>query len=174
MARFSPIGRTVAMAAAAAALALGTAGCSSSVPKADVETTIQTELGKQIPNIGAVTCPGDLEAKVGQTVRCEFVVAGQPVDAVATVTSVEGSRANFDIKTEARPVSKTLLETKVKELVEPQLGVPIDSLTCDGDLAATTGATQACSVAAAGENLPLKVEVTSIEGGLINFTVSEA
>ena len=174
MARLSRIGRTVATAAVTASLALGTASCSSTVPKADVETTIETELGKQIPNIGEVSCPGDLEAEVGKTLRCEFVVEGQPVDAVATVKSVEGSQANFDITTEARPVAKTLLETKVRELVEPQLGVPVDSLTCDGDLAAAVGATQACAVAASGENLPLSVSVTSIDGGLINFTVTEA
>ncbi|MGQ0573326.1 MAG: DUF4333 domain-containing protein [Pseudonocardia sp.] len=168
------IGRTVAMAGVAAGLVLGTASCSVTVPQADVETTIETELGKQIPNIGQVSCPSDLDAEVGKTLRCEFVVEGQPVDAVATVTSVEGSTANFDITTEARPVAKALLETKVRELVEPQLGVPVESLTCDGDLEARTGATQSCLVAAGGESLPLAVTVSSIEGGLINFTVNEA
>ncbi|MGD9529953.1 MAG: DUF4333 domain-containing protein [Dehalococcoidia bacterium] len=60
--------------------------CSSSVPKADVGSTIETQLRHQIPDLGEVTCPWDLEAEVGKTVRCQFVVEGQPVDAVATLT----------------------------------------------------------------------------------------
>jgi hypothetical protein len=166
--------RTTAAAGVALALAFGAVACSSSVPKADVESAIETQLGQQIPDIGEVTCPGDLEAEVGKTLRCEFVVEGQPVDAIATVTSVEGSTANFDITTEARPIAKPLLEQKLRGLVEPQLGAPIDTLTCDGDLEARTGATQSCLVSYSGQSLPLAITVTSIEGDLINFNVEEA
>ena len=142
--------------------------------KSDIETTVETQLGTQIPDIGKVTCPGDLEAEVGKTLRCEFAVEGQPVDAVVTVTSLEGSTANFDIKTEARPVAKALLEQKVRGLVEPQLGVPINSLTCEGDLEPRQGAAQSCLVGYSGQSLPLAVSVTSVEGGLIKLNVGEA
>jgi len=173
MADVTRIVRTLATLGAALALALGAAACSSSVPKADVETQIETQLGQQIPDIGEVTCPGDLPAEVNATLRCEFVVGGQPVDAVAKVTSVEGSTAKFDITTEARPVAKPLLEQKVRELVEPQLGT-VESLTCDGDLEPRQGATQSCLVGYSGQSLPLVATVTSVEGGLINFNVQEA
>jgi len=157
-----------------AVLSVGLVSCSSTVPKSDVETTIETELRKQIPNIGEVTCPGDLDAEMGKTLRCEFVVEEQPVDAVATVTTVEGSTAKFDIATEARPIGKVLLEKKVGELVGQQAGVPIESTTCDGDLQPQTGQTQSCTVTGGGESLKVTTTVTSIMGGLINFTVAAA
>lgn len=167
--------RTVAAVVIATGLGLGTAACSVSVAKADLETNVATTLAQQIPGLGAVTCPGDLPGEVGQTITCETTTPdGQPIGAVVTVTSVDGSTVNYNVSTEARPVAKALLETKVQELVEPQLGVTIDSTTCDGDLAATMGATQTCAVAAAGENYPLKVSVTQIDGGLINFSVTDA
>lgn len=170
----SRIGKVVGLAAVAAVLMTGLTSCSQSVPKADVETTIETELGELIPGIGEVTCPGDLDAEVGKSVRCEFVVAEQPVDAVATVTSVEGSRANFDVKTEARPIGKALLEKKVGELIGADAGVAIDSATCAGDLQPQVGQTQSCTLVGGGETADFTVSVTGVEGGLVSFNVGPA
>ena len=60
---------------------------------------------------------GDLEAAVGQTERCSFTVGGQPVDAIATVTSVDNGNVKYDITTEAHSITKELLARKVVEQV---------------------------------------------------------
>lgn len=167
--------RTIAAAAVAAGLALGATACSVSVSQSDLQTNVASTLSGQIPGLGPVTCPSDLKGEVGATVTCETTTSdGQPIGAVVTVTSVDGSTVNYNVSTEARPVPQTLLESKVKELVEPQLGVPVTSLTCDGDLPPTMGGTQTCSVAAGGNTIPLKVTVTQVDGGLINFSVEDA
>lgn len=46
-----------------------------------------------------VTCPSGVEAKVGMTFNCHFTGPDGPYTAYMTVTKVDGSRAEFDIKT---------------------------------------------------------------------------
>lgn len=170
----SRVGDIAATAAVTAVLALGLTSCSSTVPKSDVETSIETELGKTVPNIGEVTCPGDLDAEVGKTLTCEFVVDGQPTGAVATVTSIEGSTANYDIKTEARPIPKALLETSVGKLIGDQIGVTIDSTSCAGDLQPQVGQSVDCTLMAGTESRVFKAAVTSVELGQIGYSVNPA
>jgi hypothetical protein len=169
------IRRALAVAGLAAVLVTTVGACSSTVPKNDVATAINGKLTEQgITTAGGVTCPADLEAEVGKTVRCEFTVEGQPVDAVAKVTSIEGSQANFDITTEARPVAKTLLDTKVADQVEQQLQVDVDGADCAGDLGATVGASTTCTVSGGGESIDVKATVTSVDGGLIKYELADA
>jgi hypothetical protein len=100
MTTFARIAMTTA---AAGALLLGLSGCGTAVPKDQVASTIATKLSQQgVPIDGnAVSCPADLEAEVGKTISCDFTANGQAVNAVATVSSVDGSTVNFDI--EAKP-----------------------------------------------------------------------
>jgi hypothetical protein len=170
----SRVRRTLAVAGLVVALGTGLAGCSSTVPKEDVASAIGGQLTAQGTPAGQVTCPEDLNAEVGETVRCEFTVDGQPVDAVAKVTSIEGDRANFDITTEARPVAKDLLSQKVGEQVAQQLGVQLDSTECSGDLQPQVNDSVTCTVSSAGETLDVLVTVTSVDGGLINYSLEEA
>ena len=118
---------------------------------------------------GPTTCPGSLIGENGRTLRCEFSSGGQPVDAIATVTSVTGDQANFDITTEARPIAKQLLNQKVAEQVATELQTSVDGADCDGDLAAEVGESVTCTVSGGGESIDLKVSVTSVDGGLINY-----
>lgn len=168
------LGRPAAIAAAAVALVLGLAGCTSTVAKDDVASSIKTKLDEQKVGAGAVTCPADLTAEVGQSVRCEFQVEGQPVDAIATVKSVDGNTANYDITTEARPVAKALLEKKVGDQIGQKAGVTVDSTVCTGDLPPTVGQSVTCSLTAGAEKLDVTVAVTSVDGGLINYTINTA
>lgn len=170
MSTFSAIGRAVA--GAAAALTISLAGCGSSVPKDDVATSIKAELDKQNVGSGPVTCPADLKAEVGQSLRCEFEVGGQPVEAVATITSLQGSTANYDIVTQARPVAKALLGQKVGEQLE-QNAITVDSSDCAGDLQPRVGESVTCTVRSGGETLDLTVTVTSVDGGLINYQIEQ-
>ncbi|GAA4980338.1 DUF4333 domain-containing protein [Pseudonocardia tropica] len=167
--------RALAVLVASAGL-LAAAGCSSSVPRDQVASTIATQLGGQGVAIdaGTVTCPSDLAAEVGRTLRCEFTTGGQPVDAVAAVSAVDGGTVNFDITTEARPVAPEVLARTVGEQVTASMGRPVGTTTCDGELAPRPGAVQTCTLTVGGEQLPARVTVTSVEGGLVNFSITDA
>lgn len=168
------IRRALAVAGLAAVVVVVSA-CTSTVPKTDVANAINGKLTEQgITAAGGVSCPGDLEAEVGKTVRCEFSVEGQPVDAIAEVTSLQGDQANFDITTEARPVAKALLDKKVADQVSQQLQTTVDNTDCAGDLGNTVGASTTCKVSGGGESIDVKVTVTSIDGGLINYQLEDA
>ncbi|MCO1654923.1 DUF4333 domain-containing protein [Pseudonocardia humida] len=170
----SSISRGLATAGLVVVLGAGLAGCSGSVPKDDVASAIGGKLTEQGITADGVTCPEDLDAEVGKTVRCEFTVDGQPVDAVATVTSLQGDQANFDITTEARPVAKALLDRKVAEQVAQELQTEVDGADCAGDLAPEVGKSVTCAVTGGGESIDLNVSVTSVDGGLINYTLELA
>ena len=57
-------------------------GCSSTstVPKANVESVMLTQMNGALEEAGlmvsAVTCPGDIEKKVGATINCEVSLSG--------------------------------------------------------------------------------------------------
>ncbi len=174
MAILSTTGRAVAAAATAAALMLALAACGSVLPKDQVASTIGTELGKQGIQAENVTCPEDLQAEVGKSLRCEFTTGGQPVDVVATVTSIQGDTANYDIKTEARPIAKALLAKKVGEQVGQQAGVTVDSTDCAGDLQPKVGESTKCTVKAGAEVVDFEVTVTAVDGGQINYSINTA
>lgn len=156
---------------AAFAVVVGLAGCSSTVAQADVEASIKTKVDEVISGAGPVMCPEGLAAEVGATLRCEFAVEGQPVDAIATVTSIEGDTANYDITTEARPVAKALLDQKVVEQLGSQTGVAIESSDCAGDLPPEVGGSVVCTLTAEGETADFAVTVTAVDGGLINYSI---
>ena len=90
-------------------------------------------------------CPSGLSAEVGESVRCTFTVGGQPVDAVATISAVDGETVTYDVHTEARPVMKAVLERSVAEKLA-QAGVPAGTASCAGDLPAQVGATVGCTL----------------------------
>ncbi|WP_330337480.1 DUF4333 domain-containing protein [Streptomyces sp. NBC_00557] len=85
------------------------AGCSGSVsvgksePKVSADklaTTVSEQLaaqtGRPKPHI---TCPEDLTGKVGSSTRCKLTADdGSTLGVTVTVTSVKGSKVNFDIK----------------------------------------------------------------------------
>jgi Domain of unknown function (DUF4333) len=171
MITISGIGR-ILVSAAVATLAL--TACTGSVAKDDVAQSIMEQLNKQDIAAQNVTCLGDLQASVGQTVRCSFTVDGQPVDAIATVTSVDGTNVKYDITTEARPIAKELLAKKVSEQVQQQANVQADSATCDHDLQPMVDASAACTIVSRGKPLDLTVTVTKVNGGLINFSIKQA
>jgi hypothetical protein len=164
-------GRTVPVTGAALAMAAGLAGCASTVEQADVEASIKTKVDEQIVGAGPVTCPEDLAAEVGATLRCEFAVDGQPVDAIATVTSVDGSTANYSITTEARPIAKALLEETVGEQIGAANGIVVESTLCPGDLPPEIGGSVVCTLTAEGESADFTVAVTAVDGGLINYSI---
>jgi hypothetical protein len=166
--------RTLAPAAGAAVLFLGVAACGASLPAGQVGSTIVTQLKQQgvVVDDDRVTCPRDVPVEVGRTVRCGFTAGGQPVDAVARVSSVDGSRVNFDVSTEAKPVPRALLERTVTEQLAKGK-VPAQRTTCRGDLEPEVGRTQTCTASGGGPDILLTTTVTGVRGGLVNFSIAD-
>ncbi len=87
-------------AAMTAVLALSACSTSLTVSKSTVEEKIKSSLGPQISApIESVSCPQDLKGEVGATMDCTMAVSGQDHTVRVTVTTVEGSNVNFDMKT---------------------------------------------------------------------------
>ena len=85
-----------------AALLLGVAGCgSTSVPKSSLESRVLQDINNQGATSASdpatsVSCPNDLNGKVGATVTCTATLkSGQTHDLKITVTSVSGSTVNI-------------------------------------------------------------------------------
>ncbi len=51
------------------------------------------------PPIAEITCPEDLDEEEGATIRCDAVSAGEDIDVVVTVASVDGDRVNLEFET---------------------------------------------------------------------------
>jgi hypothetical protein len=165
--------RGLAAIGLAAALTLGAGACGTAVLEKDgVATSVASALQEQGVGVENLTCPDDLQAVTGESMRCEFTTGGQPVDAVVTVTAVEGGTARYDVHTEARPVARALLAQKVAELIAEQAAVAIDTAECAGDLPPQVGGSVACELTGGGESAEFTVTVTSIDGGLVNFSVT--
>jgi hypothetical protein len=164
--------RTFAIAAGAAALLGGVAGCAGSLPADQVGSTIVAQLGEQGVTVdGArVTCPDDVPIDAGRTVVCGFTADGQPVDAVARLSSVDGPTVNLDVSTAARPVPRARLEDEVTRRLA-RGGVRADRTTCDGDLPPRVGRTQACTSSSSGRDVALTTTVTAVRGGLVRFAI---
>jgi hypothetical protein len=145
------------------------------VAREDVAKAID-EYAKGLPYTvdGATSCPAALIGENGRSVRCQFTVGGQPVDATATVSSVDAGRAQFDIALQARPVSVQLLQQDVAYLLDHDYGVTADAVTCEGGLDATVGDAVSCTATGGGDRLDLRVSVASTDQGLVSYQLQEA
>ena len=77
---------------------LPVAGCEGrELDDARLVSTLRAQLDRQGVRADDLSCP-DLPAQVGSSVRCTFTVDGQPVDAVATVSSVDGATVTYDVR----------------------------------------------------------------------------
>lgn len=99
---------SVATLLATGTAALLLAGCSGEVhlggtPKLSKDKLADTVAQKLADTTGRpkpdITCPEDLKGTVGTTTRCTLTAAdGSTLGVTVTVTSVDGSQVNFDIK----------------------------------------------------------------------------
>jgi hypothetical protein len=122
----------------------------------------------------ATSCPAALIGEIGRGVRCEFVVGGQPVDAVATVSAVTAAEAEFDIALQARPVAQDLLEQDVAHLIGEQYDAVVDTAECDGGLDAEIGDSTLCTLTGGSDRLDLRVSVSAVEDGLVVYDLQSA
>ena len=89
-------------------LLAGLAACSSTpVLTADtVASSAEDALEKQIGVRPSITCPDDVDAKVGEETRCTLTGGDDPTEygVTVTVTSVEGRNATFDVQVDEEPL----------------------------------------------------------------------
>ncbi|WP_448626050.1 DUF4333 domain-containing protein [Geodermatophilus sp. URMC 64] len=98
--------RRLVLSAAVPAVLVGLAGCGTATVTADdVATAAEDTLEEQVGARPDVTCPDDLEAKVGATARCTLTADGLDGEygVTVTVTKVEGDTASFDVQVDQQP-----------------------------------------------------------------------
>jgi uncharacterized protein DUF4333 len=166
------IRRGLAALGLAVALGAALAGCSTQVTQDDVESAIDEQLRTQGVTAKEVSCPDDLDAEVGATVRCEFTVeGGAPIGADAKVTSLQGEQVNFDIAWAAPLVSPQDVAAAIDEQVAGA-GVAADSpATCPGALIGETGRSVRCEVSVDGQPIGATATVTAVNGTETNFDI---
>ncbi|MFC7327414.1 DUF4333 domain-containing protein [Marinactinospora rubrisoli] len=92
-----------------AAALLSAAGCSfsiggSSVGSDDVANEVARQLETEVGRMpDDVTCPENLPAEVGASVRCELTADGQTYGVTVTATEVEGTNVRFDVEVDDEP-----------------------------------------------------------------------
>lgn len=179
------IGHRVAAISAACLAAAVFSACSASAPaaksvkKADVEKQVADQLQAKVgQKPKSVSCPGNLEATQGKTMRCSLVDnTGAKYGVTVTVTSIKDNTVNFDIKVDDKPtsggaptVNKADVEKQVSDLLAAQVGERPKSVVCPGQLAGRVGATMRCTLTANnGQKYGLTVTVTTVQGTTVNF-----
>ncbi|MDT7580209.1 MAG: hypothetical protein QOK35_1473 [Pseudonocardiales bacterium] len=167
-----PLRRTVVAGLLAGTALVAVAGCGRpELDDARLVATLRTQLDSQGVRAEDLTCP-DLPAEVGRSVRCTFTVGGQPVDAVASVSAVDGGTATYEVHTEARPVAREVLERALPQTLA-QAGAPAGTAVCAGDLPARVGATVTCTLTGADAASDWVLRTTSVDGGKIDYSIEQ-
>jgi hypothetical protein len=167
--------RTLLASGAAALLAAACSfsfGTSHTVSKSDVEGQISSKFpdsGGTKPS--SVTCPNDLDAKVGAKMTCSMKVKDQPYLVDVTVTSVNGNDVKFDMQEKiGKDQVAQLISTKMTDLG----GAKPDSVTCPGDLTGRVGAEVNCQMKVKGTTYNVNATVSSVNGSEITPDIVEA
>jgi hypothetical protein len=150
-------------------------GCDASIGVGGTPTVgkdaLQTDIANRLAKAGeqpqSVTCKEDLVGEVGKTARCEVVMSPtNSFEPLLTVTGVDGSAVNYEM---SPAVSEEQLEKAVSRLVADAAHAQVASVSCESGLEGKVGATAHCDVDAGGVKLRRTVEVTSVEGLMMNF-----
>jgi hypothetical protein len=169
--------RTSLVSGAAAILVASAGGCSfstttsHSVSKGDVANQISTKMTDAAGNKpSSVTCPNDLDAKVGSQVNCTMKVKDQTYGINVTVTSVNGSDVKFDM---VETVDKGQIADQITSKLTDAAGNKPDTVTCPGDLLGKVGAQLNCEMKVKGASYNVNVTVTSVNGSDVLFDMVE-
>ena len=139
------------------------------VSKDALQKEITNRLAKAGEQPQSVTCKEDLIGEVGKTARCDVVMSPtNSFEPVVTVTGVDGSTINYEM---TPALSKDQLEKAVSRLVADAEEAQVDSASCESGLEGEVGAVASCDIDAGGVQLRRMVEVTSVEGLMLNFAV---
>jgi hypothetical protein len=93
----------VARLAAVGALVVGLSACGGALPAEDVADAVADVFESDLGFRPDLTCPDDLAAEVGATVRCTAGVDGETYGATVAVTSVDGDGTAFEVQVDGEP-----------------------------------------------------------------------
>ncbi|RII20762.1 hypothetical protein DSC45_02860 [Streptomyces sp. YIM 130001] len=204
-ARSRGLGRIAAGVAGGALAALFAAGCSfsaggaESVDKDEVAEQAASALGKKVGGNPDVTCPKDLKAEKGETVRCELTSGSQKFGVTVTAASVDGDKVKMDFKVDDTPaaggedspapsdpaqptdtpsagtggdgqsVNRAEVARQGKAALAAQTGEQPDAFSCPQDLPAKVNATIRCQLSAEGKQYGVTVTATSVVNGKVKM-----
>jgi hypothetical protein len=147
----------------------GGLGGKPAVGKDALQADIANRLAKAGEQPQSVTCKEDLLGEVGKTAHCEVVMSPtNSFEPVITVTGVDGSTINYEM---TPALSKEHLEKAVSRLVADASHAAVASVSCESGLDGKVGATAHCDVDSGGLKLRRTIEVSSVEGLMMNFDV---
>lgn len=168
---------STAVVAAAGLFCCVLSGCSFSAGVNNVPTVskdaLQEDISQRLAEASeqpeSVTCKGDLVGDVGKTVRCEVVMsATNSFEPIVTVTGVDGTAINYEM---TPAVSRDQLEQVVSRSVAEAGGFEVKSVACESGLEGKVGTVAHCDVDAGGVQLRRTVEVSEVDGLMMNFDV---
>lgn len=167
--------RTAAITAAIGSLVLlgtGLTGCSGSVETkstpsvsaADLQSNLTDRFSSDSTPPQSVTCKDDLVGEVGKTATCDVMFSDtNSVQAVVTVTSVDGKTVNYDI---SPALSQQQLETAVSALASTP------TVSCDSGLQGSVGSMATCEVTVNGVASKRRVLVDGVSGLELDLTLT--
>ena len=139
------------------------------VDRADLEKDVSSLLDRQAGTApDQVSCPGDLTAKVGETMRCRVTRGSQDVPVEVRVASVDGHDVSYQI---APTLLHSTVEREVSAELERQVGVAPDDVSCPDDLIGRVGVKMRCMLSAGSDKVGLTVTVTAVQGKDVKFDI---
>jgi hypothetical protein len=158
--------------AATVVCVLALAGCSAEVSPS--KSVSRSELEKQVAGALTVqdgveapdvTCSGSLDAEVDASQDCRLESADVASDVRLTVTSVDGSDAEFDIVpfVAAEVVAEQILGSLSEQ------GFQVDSVECESELLGIVDEMVACTAQPSDGEGTVEATVTSVDGLDIDF-----
>ncbi|MDA2810864.1 DUF4333 domain-containing protein [Nocardiopsis sp. RSe5-2] len=80
-------------------------GDAGAVPADEVARQASDTLAETVGQTpDSLTCPEDLPAEVGASIRCELTADGQTLGVTVTATAVEGTNVDFDVVVDETPM----------------------------------------------------------------------
>lgn len=169
--------RIAAGTAAIAAIGLlgaGLSGCSGSakvetkstpsVSAADLQSNLTDRFSSADTPPQSVTCKEDLLGEVGETAICDVTFSDvNTVEAVVTVTSVDGTTVNYDI-------SPALSKEQLEKAVANMASTP--TVSCDSGLQGSVGSMATCEVTVNGVASERRVLVDGVSGLELDLSVT--
>ena len=139
--------------------------------QADLEQQVSSRYEPDDPqDTLTATCEGDLQAEDDATQDCTVTTGGKEVGVRAQVTDVGAD----DLGLETTPfLPPEMVADAITSSLEIQ-GIEKVETTCDGDLMGEVGDAVTCIVTTPDGDTEVNVDVTSIDGLLINFDFKSA
>lgn len=143
------------------------AGCGeATVDKDEIEDTVSSQFSSQGIDLSDVSCPGDVDAKVGAPIACTARnPAGTKLEIEGKVDRVDDDKAHFNVKIVGGTVEGAAVAKEMRAKLEAQVGQKADGASCPDEVKIPTRPPVTCTLEVAGKTYDVKVAVDD-KGGL--------